>query len=133
MAGFENWFTFKSAAQRKKEREEYDLRLFPYGEKQRQTIVSILKQLLDHFDGELSLYQYLVCKDILITADEKTISREKIDELTSALRFTMKKKNRDDLFSYIALCEADLKIGEDLNYPDIRTLKERAQELKKIC
>ena len=133
MAGFENWFTFKSAAQRKKEREEYDLRLFPYGEKQRQTIVSILKQLLDHFDGELSLYQYLVCKDILITADDKTISREKIDELTSALRFTMKKKNRDDLFSYIALCEADLKIGEDLNYPDIRTLKERAQELKKIC
>ena len=130
MAGIENWFTFKSEAQRRKEYEEYDKRLFPHGPKQKEKIAAILKDLLLSYDHEISMYQYLVCKDALLSCEDRTLDREKIETLAQGIRHTLKKKNRDDIYRLCALCEADLCAGGELIYPDAVSLLNRAQELK---
>ena len=132
MAGIENWFSFKSEAQRKKESEEYDRRLFPYGERQKEKIRSILADLIDGYNEQFCLYQYLVCKDVLLSYEKPACDREKISMVRHRLRYTMRKKDRDDLYSYLALCEYDIPIGERLDYPDIGILKKRAEEIKGI-
>ncbi len=134
MVGFDTMFKlgYKSEEQRKKEAEAYNAKQFPYGEKQREKLLSLLKELLPRFDEEISVYQYLVCKDMTGSWKDQSNDRKKIDQIADSLKFTLKKKNRDDLYLYLALCEADLSIDEKLDYPDIEALKERAEELKKI-
>ncbi|MBR4471046.1 MAG: hypothetical protein IKS54_07065 [Erysipelotrichaceae bacterium] len=126
------WVSYKTKAEREKDRKDFNDRIFPYGEKQKEKAEEILKQLIPSFDPEISVYQYLVCKDLLIRQKEEFSDEEKIHMITKALKFTMKKKNKADLCRMIALCEADLLVDESLNYPDIETIVKRVKKLEEI-
>ncbi len=132
MAGIENWFSFKNEEQRKKEKEEYDRRLFPFGEDQIKTVRNLLKEVIRQHDDEITFYQYLVCKDLLQRRETSQIDADAISGCLKATKYTMKKKNREDLFSLLALCECDLKIDERLDYPDVEVIRKRAEELKEV-
>ena len=126
------WVSYKTKAQREKDNKEFNEKIFPYGEKQKEKIEGLLKKLIIAYDSEISVYQYLVCKDLLLRQKEKLSDEEKIFMINKALRFTMKKKNKADLYRLIALCEVDLIVDESLVYPDPETIEERAKKLEEI-
>ena len=110
---------------------DYDKWAYPYGVEQKKAIKKVLKELLPKEDSEISVYNYLTCKQALApkSYDGKyTINFDvpKLRELAKTFNF----KDIKNLYKCIALVEADSKIDESLNYPDAESLCKRAEEIR---
>ncbi len=132
MLGFEKWFEFKSRKQREDDLAVFNSRIFPLGEVQREKIVELLKQLAGSKYDDMTLFHYLAIKDKVMAMKMDGLDAESIRKLRKSVRNTLKRKDEDVFFDCLALCMADLKIDEELNYPNIEELKEKALDLKRI-
>ena len=131
MMGIENWFNFRSEKQRQQDREDYLNLIFPYGEKQKEKITLLLKELFPERKAEMRMFHYLSVRQLLSEHQDEDI--EKILQKTiRTLKKTMNRKEYDDIYSYLALALVDIKIDEKLVYPDFKEIIEKAEELKKI-
>ena len=105
----------------KKDRELKDKALnnlfFPYGDLQHQKIEEILIALFPSLPKEESMFNYIVTKQKLMENNCQD-KQELINDLKN--RFMTK---NTDVSLYIVLAQIDLKIDENLNYPDIETIK----------
>ena len=120
---------------RKKREEDYaafNARVFPYGEAQREKIVELLKQLTGSKYGMMTLFHYLSIKDKVMEMKMDDPDSESIGKLKKSVRNTLQRKDEDIFYQCLALCLADLKTDEELNYPSIEELKEKTLDLKRI-
>ena len=133
MSIFGNLFKWQSAADQKKEQERYEKWAFPYGEKQRDSLKSLLVTIFKKDDGFI-LYTYLMCKEMYEKYLEDFGSRDiAVRELIAC-----RKKNRlqiirqlkqNEWLNYIALVLADEDIDESSEYPTADQIITKAQEL----
>lgn len=115
--------------------EAYTSKAYPYGEKQKEKIRKIVKELMPKEIVEIGVYNYLICKQEIGEIIEKEASDFNLNIVLSIIDEFKKKFNFKDemnIYRCIALFEADLKIDENLNYPSIESLQDRANEIKRI-
>ena len=134
MSVFGKLFTWQSAADRKREQAAYEKWAFPYGEKQRDNLKSLLETVFKKNDGFI-LFNFLMCKEMYDDALEDNESR---DLAISAL-INKRKNNRLQIIKqlkpkewllYIALVLADKNVDESCEYPTAEQIIAKAQELQ---
>ena len=126
MNGIENWVVFRSDKQRKEELAEYKKLIFPYGDEQKDRVFELLKELIPKKYNELALYNYMVARQALVDIQEPELI---IAQGAAFLKKHLPKKERCFIGEYLAMILCDQQTGADLAYPDIETLKAKAQEL----
>ena len=110
MSSIFNWFEYKSPEQRIRETREYNAKVFPYGDKQKQKVFEILKQLIPDEADDMLMYNYLTIKLHLIDKPND------VEGCYRVVKSTNKKK--ENVEKYIALAKIDINIDENLNYPE---------------
>jgi len=133
MSIFGNMFSWKSAATRKKEEEQYRRWAFPYGEKQQENLKALLKEVFSKNDG-FTMFTFLSCKEMYDKALEDFESHDAAVEAmaTTRLNFKMqiiKQLKKDEWLKYIALVLADKDIDENCEYPSAEEIIKTAQEI----
>ena len=133
MSVFGNLFTWKSAADRKREEAAYEKWAFPHGEKQRDNLKSLLKTLFKKDDG-FTLFAYLICKELYEKAlVDYELRDEAIDKLVNGRKDNrlqiIKQLKQHEWLIYIALVLADENVDESCEYPTADEIIAKAQVL----
>lgn len=125
---FGNWFSKENKEEHKRRIDKLNGDIFPYGEKQRDIVENILKDLIEKENGEIRMYNYITCKQEI--AKKHNNIEGNIVEITEALKRSYMSSSKKQISKYIALVEADLKVDENLIYPSIEELNKRSLFLK---
>ena len=126
-------FSWKSAATRKKEEEQYRLWAFPYGEKQQESLKALFKEVFAKSDN-FTMFTFLSCKEMYEKALEDFGSSNAAVEamvnnrLNVRLQVISQIKN-DDWLKYIALVLADKDVDGQCEYPSAEEIIKTAQEI----
>ena len=133
MSIFGNLFKWQSAADVKREQAAYEKWAFPHGEKQRDNLKSLLKDIFKKDEGFI-LFTYLTCKEFYERAMEDSTSRDMaIDKLVNGRKESrltiIKQLKQHEWLTYIALVLADENVDESCEYPTADMIIEKAQEL----
>ena len=112
----------KTREEREKEYKEYTLKIFPYGEQQRDRVRLLLSTMLPKEDPVSLLMYYIQLKEKLIDHPELTVFDAE-DSLQS-MRFLLRSLEMRAVV--YAILEADQSIGESLSYPSIQQLRSAA-------
>ncbi len=137
--GFADWFSFKSPEQRAREEREYANWAFPYGQEQKETVLSILKELLPEENNKTAMAIFLIGREGYkgsahadpVAVAERT-REDKLCRTVFVLRPHLSGRNRRFLSRYVALIEADGSVDEGLEYPSVEQLCRNAQELEPL-
>ncbi len=130
-----DWFTFKSSEQIDAEKLKYKNWAYPYGDMQKEKIDNLIHELIPEEDPKFAVFNYLVCRQTFYPLDFNEIPSISTDDFIAAHNTIKKKFNplsKKIVYKYMALVEADLKVNEELNYPSIDELRNRAQEIKNL-
>lgn len=129
MGMFGNWFSKESKEEHDRNIAKINETNFIYGNDHKEKIKEVLNQLIEKEDKEMKLYNYLTCKAIVMK------NHDDVQNNIGSIYYEFKKQiigNKKQLFKYIALVEADLKVDEKLEYPSIDELNKRALVLKAL-
>ena len=131
--GIFGMFTWKNKETREKEQDEYAKWAFPYGEKQKKSLIALLLSIFPKETASTTLVPFLTCKELYETALKKS---ESIDDAVSAMINTkMRYKSiigKKDMSTYLALVLADENIDERCEYPSAEEIRKKAAELEKL-
>ena len=123
-------FSWKSKEEQKRAQDEYAVWAFPFGQKQRDELEALLRDILPKMSIQLALISFLTCKELYEKTLKKSGTRdEAITELFymhSSYKHIIKKK---DMPIYVALVLADEKIDEQCQYPTADAILAHVQEL----
>ena len=120
---------FKSKEERDTEQKIYNQMIFPLGDKQKDTITTILLDLIPDESKENLIYNYVVTKQELKDINPLSINKNELIELTTYLSEHYISSN-SDVFKYLTLAYIDLKIDRSLNYPSIEEINNIANTIK---
>ena len=126
---FGDWFSKPSKEEHDRNIANLNATNFVYGDNHKNKIKEILAELIEREDNEMKLFNYLTCKAVVFK------KHNKVEENIADIAYGFKKEiigSKKQMFKYIALVEADLKIDESLNYPSIEELNKRALDLKAL-
>lgn len=117
-------FDNRSKEEKQRDYDSFSLRVFPYGDAQKDKIGELLETLFPKEKRKYLLLHYILIKDPLTLNDkddydaiEKKANKRKVVKITPEFKAVIK-----------ALVTADLAIDENLNYP---TPEELLEESKK--
>jgi len=126
-------FNFKSKQQRDKEEREYAAWAFPHGDRQREKITELMRELRLKETPQMMMFSFLTCKELYKNQLEVTNSRE-----DATVRFLGSAKHykqlirKDDIYMYLAVVLADADIDEKCEYPDADEIRARAEQLVEL-
>lgn len=115
---------FESKQTKKIKDDAYNNLYFPYGDKQKDKIVEILKELTNISSKEEILYNYIVVKQELMNNDIKGYNKEELKVLVNKLNGSLFNKDSSSI-PYIVLALEDIIIDSNLNYSNIDELKSK--------
>ncbi len=129
------WLQFKTKRTRERDAREYEQWAFPFGNRQRDMISKILKELLPNEDEKVALVCFLTAKEIVSQVHQIMFLPEHhayayasmLHDFTRYKRMFRPKETRS---LYCALAVADLEIDENLDYPSAEELQKRADEFE---
>ena len=121
-------FSYKSPKERQYESNQYLKWAFPYGDNQKAIIENLLKELTDE-KLNIALSVYLIGKQAAIGDWRDDKDKLLLEEAISPIQRILQSKNKNIVAIYLALIEADFNVDETLNYPDVVTIKKRAEEI----
>jgi len=123
-------FSWKSKETQEKEQEEYARWAFPFGQKQRDNIEKLLKELFPKDIPAMTLISFLTCKELYESAMKKNGSRgEAIAQIINEQRKHRQLIKKKDIVTYIALVIADADIDELCEYPTAEEILASAQKI----
>jgi len=125
-----NMFSWKSKAAQQKEQEEYAKWAFPRGQKQRDNLEKLLRELYPKEPSTMTLISFLTCKELYeraIKSDDS--SGNAIDTVMFEQKKYRQTIKRKDITTYIALVIADVGIDEQCEYPTADEIRAHALEL----
>lgn len=127
MVGWFNGWPFKSKEQQAKEEREFENRVFPLGEAQREMALGILRQVTSKKlrDNE-KLFAFISAKDRYVQAEEDPDALE----LSRAQLIKMNWLKEDDLAPILALVVLDARVQSLSDYPTLEAVLERAEALR---
>ena len=124
-------FSWKSKATQQKEQETYEKWAFPYGEKQRNALQTLLLEVYPKESIPTTLIPFLTCKElygeILIKAGSRDSAVDVMINRQKKYKQIIKKKT---MTTYLALVLADADIDEQCEYPSAEEIRTRVQELE---
>lgn len=136
MGGIADWFSFKSPKQRAKEQKQYDRWAFPYGQEQKEKVLSLVKELLPKEDPKAAVAVFLMGRQAYrgsFKDDEEDLAERTEADKMAALDYTLKTqlfgRYKKFIPYYKVLVLADSQVNETLNYPSVEELRRRAEEL----
>lgn len=115
---------FESKQTKKIKDDAYNNLYFPYGDKQKDKIVEILKELTNISSKEEILYNYIVVKQELMNNDIKGYDKEELKVLVNKLNSSLFNKDSSSI-PYIVLALEDIIIDSNQNYSNIDELKSK--------
>lgn len=138
MGGITEWFSFKSAKQRERERKQFAQWAFPYGDVQKEKVSQIIRQLLPKEDPKAALAVFLMGRQAYrgaFNADPEDLQDRAEETKLAALDYQLRQqlfgKYKKFIPYYKVLILADAQVDETLNYPSVEELRRRAEELAK--
>ena len=136
MGGIAEWFNFKTAKQRERERKMYARWAFPYGEAQKEKVLELICQLLPKEDPKAAMAVFLMGREALrgsFKDDPEDLAERTEQNKMAALDRTLETqlfgRYKKFIPYYKVLVLADLKVDETLNYPSVEELRRRAEEM----
>jgi len=124
-------FQMKSKEQREKEKNEYAVWAFPYGDLQRENLTDLMQGLDPKKPIQIFLVSYLTCKELYERTLEKSESREDAtDKMLNEVKSYSQLISAKEMSLYLALVLADADVNEDCTYPSVNEIRERIQELE---
>jgi len=123
-------FAWKSKATQQREQEEYEKWAFPYGEKQRENLQTLLLSVYPKESVPTTLIPFLTCKELYEDLLKKSSRDETVDTLINKQKKYKRIIKKQDMTTYIALVQADAGIDESCEYPSADDIRERAQQLE---
>ena len=128
-----NLFTWKSKSAREKEQREYAVWAFPHGQKQRENLEVLLKELFPKGAASTSLISFLTCKELYDGALEDNGSRDNaVFELINTQKKYKQIIDKRNMTAYIALVLADADVDESCEYPSADAIRAHTTELEKL-
>lgn len=126
-------FSWKSAATRQKEEEQYERWAFPYGEKQRDSLNTLFKEVFLSDDCFI-MFTFLSCKEMYDKAlkdfgSSAAAVEALVDNRLNVKMQIIKQLKEDEWHKYIALVLADRDIDAQCEYPSAEEIIKTAQEL----
>lgn len=125
MGLFGNWFTTKEAQDR--EQKDFESKIFPFGEKQKEIIRSLVNEIKDGEYLDMAVYYYLLTKQ---ECEKTNFCEENFQSLYTSVHKIVKGKSQANIYKYIVLAKYDLNITEELNYPSAKQIIEEASQLE---
>jgi len=126
-------FQFKSREQLKEEEEEYALWAFPHGEKQRENLCALIKELAPRKNAQSSLISFLTCKELYEKALKKPDSKHDIaNHMLNVIKGYQQLVKPTEMPMYLALVMADAEVDESCEYPPADEMSARIQEFEKL-
>ena len=123
-------FAWKSKATQQREQEEYEKWAFPYGEKQRENLQTLLLSVYPKESVPTTLIPFLTCKELYEDLLKKSSRDETVDTLINKQKKYKRIIKKQDMTTYIALVQADAGIDESCEYPSADDIRGRAQQLE---
>ena len=138
MGGIAEWFNFKTAKQRERERKMYARWAFPYGDAQREKLLQLFRELLPKEDPKTAMAIFLIGRqayrgsyqDDPEDLEDRT-GEEKLAAMEQVLETQLFGRYKRMLPYYEALVLADDKVDETLNYPSAEEIRRMAEALTK--
>ena len=130
---------FKSREEVERERKEMESTSYPFGDRQRQTILNLLKDILPEEPEALALTIFLIGKKAYQqdkscdTFDSDLPLKERLPKTFRALGKQLFGRHREKMARYLALIMADSGVDEQLCYPSKMALLRTAAELEPLC
>jgi hypothetical protein len=126
-------FSWKSKEEQQREQDEYAAWAFPFGQKQRDNLEALLKEIFPKMNLPLALISFLTYKELYEKALKKSGSRDvAIAELFQKQSSYKQIVKRKDTPINVALVLADEKIDEQCEYPAANMIISYAQELEDL-
>lgn len=121
---------FESKKEQYEKSNAYNALIFPYGDFQQAKIKEILSSLFPNSIKEEVLFNYIIAKEKFVKINFSNYSNEEILELIKELNhsFITKEKNAE---YYLALLIYEKDIDENLKYPSIEEIKQKALDIIK--
>ena len=121
-------FSWKSKDAQDKEMEVYGEWAFPFGNKQRENLEVLLKDVFPRDPLTTVLVQFLTCKELYEGLLDKTGSDNlAIDDLINSQKKYKQLIKKKDMAVYVTLVLADSSIDELCEYPSGDEIREGAQ------
>ena len=124
---------WKSKAQQQEDAEKYEKWAFPHGQKQRDNLEALMREVEPKEKLPFIMMGYLTCKELyekhLKTTGSNTAAIDTMLNVDKKYTQIIKKK---ELTKYLALVLADAEIDETCEYPSVETIRERIVELDKL-
>jgi len=126
-------FTWKSKATQENEQIEYEKWAFPYGQKQRDNLQTLLLEVFPKESVVTTLVPFLTCKELYEGILRKCGGRDQaVDTLLNTQKKYKRLIHRKHMASYIALVLADANIDESCEYPTADEMRARIAELENL-
>jgi hypothetical protein len=127
MIGDGTFYIWKSKAQQKQEQEDYEKWAFPYGQAQREKLVSLLLKVFPRETEATTLIPFLTCKEIYSKlCKTPDLTDYAINRLLTDIKKYKRIIRKNEMPLYVALVVADSRIDENLEYPTAEQIKEMA-------
>lgn len=121
---FGKMFDTRTKEDKERDFENYSNRIFPYGEKQKDKVFAILDELLPKQNKKYLRMHYILLKDEML--QEQSLSFAKAD--AKIAKKTLLKTNAVINNLIKTLLEVDLRIDENLAYPNIKDLIDNTKQ-----
>ena len=121
---------FKNKEQRKKEEQEYALWAFPYGNKQKECLTTLMKEINPKSNTQINLVAFLTCKELYENTLGVSGSREEtVYKMINTVKSYGQLIRKNEMPLYLALVLADKEIDENCEYPSVEEIRTQIQEL----
>ena len=131
------WLSWKNKKTRERDAKEYEEWAFPFGQRHREVITEVLKELFPGEDSSIALVCHLTAKELVSRYHDIYDLPEHHDFAVKSMAKDFKKYRRmfrkgDARFIYAALGMIDLDITEDLVYPSVEEIRAKGAELEML-
>ena len=135
--GIADWFVMKSQKQRDREFRQYTKWAYPYGDRQKELVTKILKELMPEEPGKTAVAVYLMGREGYLGAfdDDPEDLEGRTEEYNRNMAVhkmmaMLPGRCKKYVYRYMAMILADAQVDESLNYPTVEQLRQTAAELE---
>jgi len=126
-------FQWKSRAQQKEDEDKYAKWAFPHGQKQRDNLEALMREVEPKEKLPYVMMGFLTCKELFERHLEKSDSNlAAIENMLKDKKIHSQIVKKKDMAKYLALVLADAEIDEGCEYPSAENIRERIGELEKM-
>ena len=120
---------FETSKEKQERLDAYNLSIFPYGDKQKEKILEILKYFYPKTKNQELTYNYIITKEEVDDINVFELEQKELKKMIKYLKRCYMGKV-DNICNFIVLAYIDINIDENSNYPNVEELKIKINQLE---